>query len=93
MDWVFAAEYADEEDEKDGYNGAKRPMLDFVFAVSHPGHWHSINMQQHPGHYPLYARTLGSDFVSRVQDVRPGMWFNAFVPMHDAVSRSLFHNE
>jgi translocator assembly and maintenance protein 41 len=69
-----------------GYAPGKRPMLDFVFAVSHPAHWHSINMQQHPHHYPFCARALGSDFVARVQDVRPGLWFNALVPMGDVVS-------
>ncbi|EMD39857.1 hypothetical protein CERSUDRAFT_150598 [Gelatoporia subvermispora B] len=50
---------------------AERPMLDFMFAVTHADHWHSINMQQHPGHYPLHARI-------------PGVWFNAFVPMKGA---------
>jgi translocator assembly and maintenance protein 41 len=77
-----------------GYdNTGKRPMLDFIFAVSHPGHWHSINMQQHPHHYPYYARTLGSDFVAQVQDVRPGLWFNALVPMQsgDVVRIPLFN--
>lgn len=69
-----------------GYAAGKRPMLDFVFAVSHPGHWHSINMQQNPQHYPFFVRQLGSDFVARVQDVRPGLWFNAFVQTQDAVS-------
>ncbi|CAL1713164.1 unnamed protein product [Somion occarium] len=56
-------------------------MLDFMFAVTHASHWHSINMNQFPGHYPLYSRMLGSSFVSRVEDITPGVWFNAFVPM------------
>ncbi|KAH7885046.1 Mmp37-domain-containing protein [Phlebopus sp. FC_14] len=58
------------------------PMLDFVFAVTHPDHWHSINMHQYPGHYPLHARAFGSSFVSKVQEFGPGLWFNTFVPMH-----------
>ncbi|KAG9315496.1 Mmp37-domain-containing protein [Chiua virens] len=62
--------------------GADGPMLDFVFAVTHPDHWHSINMHQYPGHYPLYARALGSSFVSNVQAFGPGLWFNTYVPMH-----------
>ena len=61
-------------------------MLDFMFAVTHASHWHSINMHQFPGHYPLYSRMLGSDFVSRVEDISPGVWFNAFVPMKGVVS-------
>jgi translocator assembly and maintenance protein 41 len=62
------------------------PMLDFVFAVTHPDHWHSINMHQYPGHYPLHARAFGSSFVSQVQAFGPGLWFNTFVPMHGVVS-------
>ena len=75
-------------------------MIDFIFAVSHPSHWHSINMSQFPGHYPLYTRALGSDFVSRIQGISPGLWFNAYVPMNDVVrqliptqSRPLIHQQ
>ncbi|EIW81430.1 Mmp37-domain-containing protein [Coniophora puteana RWD-64-598 SS2] len=57
------------------------PMLDFIFAVSHADHWHSINMTQNPGHYPLHARAFGSSFVSKVQETGPGLWFNASVPI------------
>ncbi|KAF8967146.1 mitochondrial matrix Mmp37-domain-containing protein [Flammula alnicola] len=57
------------------------PMLDFMFAVTHPAHFHSINMQQHPGHYPLHARLLGSSYVSKMEEFGPGVWFNAYVPM------------
>ncbi|KAI5989891.1 mitochondrial matrix Mmp37-domain-containing protein [Pisolithus albus] len=60
-----------------------KPMLDFIFAVNHPDHWHSINMHQYPGHYPLHARMLGSSFVTKVQEMGPGVWFNTYVPMHD----------
>ncbi|KAG2351155.1 Mmp37-domain-containing protein [Suillus spraguei] len=66
------AGYEKQEDKED------RPMLDFIFAVTHSDHWHSINMQQHPGHYPLHARVLGSSFVSKTQELSPGLWFNAF---------------
>ena len=68
-----------------GAQSKDRPMLDFVFAVNHPDHWHSINMHQFPGHYPLHARMLGSSFVARTQAFGPGLWFNTFVPMHGAV--------
>ena len=76
--------------EQDGYNhstgDSTGPMLDFMFAVTHPDHFHSINMHQHPSHYTLHAKLFGSDYVSRVQEVTPGVWFNAFVPMNGAVS-------
>jgi mitochondrial translocator assembly and maintenance protein 41 len=84
----YAFAYGSGVFEQKGYDAQKRPMLDFVFAVTHPDHWHSINMHQHPHHYPLHARVLGSSFVSRVQNVEPGVWFNAFVEM-EGVVRSL----
>jgi mitochondrial translocator assembly and maintenance protein 41 len=66
--------------EQDGYQAEKdSPMLDFMFAVTHPAHFHSINMSQHPSHYAMHARTLGSFFVTKVQEFGPGVWFNAFV--------------
>ncbi|KDR82819.1 hypothetical protein GALMADRAFT_57591 [Galerina marginata CBS 339.88] len=65
-----------------GKQAQEVPMLDFMFAVTHPAHFHSINMQQHPSHYPLHARVLGSSYVSRVEEFGPGVWFNAYVPMN-----------
>ena len=81
----YAFAYGSGVFDQDGYSSAKKPMIDFVFAVNHPSHWHSINMSQFPGHYPLYSRALGSDFVSRVQEISPGLWFNTYVPMNDVV--------
>jgi mitochondrial translocator assembly and maintenance protein 41 len=76
----YAFAYGSGVFEQDGYQTEKdAPMLDFMFAVTHPAHFHSINMSQHPSHYAMYARTLGSSFVSKVQEIGPGVWFNAFV--------------
>ncbi|KAJ3996931.1 mitochondrial matrix Mmp37-domain-containing protein [Lentinula boryana] len=58
------------------------PMLDFMFAVTHPAHFHSINMHQHPSHYTFHSRVFGSDYVSAVQAITPGVWFNTLVPMN-----------
>jgi len=82
----YAFAYGSGVFEQDGYatNNQKsksEPMLDFLFAVTHASHWHSINMAQFPSHYPMYTRMLGSDFVARVEDISPGVWFNTFVPM------------
>ncbi|KAJ8523215.1 hypothetical protein ONZ45_g340 [Pleurotus djamor] len=83
----YAFAYGSGVFEQDGYatkeDAEKKPMLDFMFAVTHPGHWHSINMHQNPSHYPLHARLLGSSYVSRVEEIGPGVWFNAYVPMND----------
>ena len=88
----YAFAYGSGVFEQDGYGytsssaeRAQAPMLDFMFAVTHPAHFHSINMQQHPSHYPLHARTLGSSYVSRIEEIGPGVWFNAYIPMNDVV--------
>ena len=76
----YAFAYGSGVFEQDGYQAEKgAPMLDFMFAVTHPAHFHSINMAQHPSHYTVYARAFGSSFVTRVQEIGPGVWFNAFV--------------
>ncbi|ESK87146.1 hypothetical protein Moror_11839 [Moniliophthora roreri MCA 2997] len=83
----YAFAYGSGVFEQDGYNkpaspdDPNSPMLDFMFAVTHPDHFHSINMHQHASHYPLHSRIFGSDYVSRVQAIGPGVWFNAYVPM------------
>ncbi|KAI0333639.1 Mmp37-domain-containing protein [Cubamyces sp. BRFM 1775] len=83
----YAFAYGSGVFEQDGYttsNPASKdgPMLDFLFAVTHADHWHSINMHQFPGHYPLGARMLGSSFVAKVEDIPPGVWFNSMVQMN-----------
>jgi mitochondrial translocator assembly and maintenance protein 41 len=84
----YAFAYGSGVFEQDGYaHNSKEgaPMLDFMFAVTHSAHWHSINMQTNPGHYAMHARMLGSGFVSQVENIGPGVWFNAFVPMKGVV--------
>ncbi|ELU44449.1 Mmp37 domain-containing protein [Rhizoctonia solani AG-1 IA] len=49
---------------QEGYKDSDRPQLDFLFAVTHADHFHSINMQQNSKHYALVPRLLGSDFVA-----------------------------
>ncbi|KAJ7212102.1 mitochondrial matrix Mmp37-domain-containing protein [Mycena pura] len=80
----YAFAYGSGVFEQDGYPAkvdGEAPMLDFMFAVTHAAHFHSINMQQHPGHYTLHAKMLGSSYVSNMQDIGPGVWFNAYIPM------------
>ncbi|KAG6854654.1 hypothetical protein C0991_003302 [Blastosporella zonata] len=80
----YAFAYGSGVFDQEGYEKQKdedMPMLDFMFAVTHPAHFHSINMHQHPQHYPLHARVLGSSYVSRLEEVGPGVWFNPYVPM------------
>lgn len=95
----YAFAYGSGVFEQDGYavkapgtaaQASERPMVDFMFAVSHPDHWHSINMTQNPSHYTLHSRMLGSNYVSRVQEINPGIWFNAYVPMKGVVREYTF---
>ncbi|KAF8349435.1 mitochondrial matrix Mmp37-domain-containing protein [Amanita rubescens] len=78
----YAFAYGSGVFEQDGYSDAKRPMLDFMFGVTHASHFHSINMHQHASHYPVHARLFGSSYVSSIEDIGPGVWFNAYVPMN-----------
>ncbi|KAL7418097.1 mitochondrial matrix Mmp37-domain-containing protein [Mrakia frigida] len=62
--------------------GGEKPMLDFIFATTHADHFHSINMQNNPSHYPAYMRAMGSGAVSWIQEHGgAGVWFNADVPV------------
>lgn len=71
---------------QDGYRDSDRPQLDFLFAVTHADHFHSINLHQNPKHYALAPRLLGSDFISRVQSLAPGLWFNPYVKVKNGVT-------
>jgi len=84
----YAFAYGSGVFEQDGYtqsNAADAPMLDFMFAVTHPAHFHSINMQQYPHHYALHARLFGSSYVFQLGELGPGVWFNAYVEMNGVV--------
>ncbi|KAI8611451.1 mitochondrial matrix Mmp37 [Chytriomyces sp. MP71] len=51
-------------------------MVDLIFGVTHPEHWHSLNMKQNPSHYSFVAR-WGAKSVAMLQDkVGAGMYFN-----------------
>ncbi|RKP26236.1 mitochondrial matrix Mmp37, partial [Syncephalis pseudoplumigaleata] len=64
------------------------PLVDLIFAVSHPAHWHSVNLQQHPEHYGGIVSRLGSSAVTTVQEqFGAGVWFNPFVMIEGMASR------
>ncbi|PVV00565.1 hypothetical protein BB560_005050 [Smittium megazygosporum] len=61
---------------------AKRPMVDLIFVVSHPEHWHSINMAQNPSHYS-FLKYFGSGAVSLVQQkLGAGVYYNPYVTIN-----------
>ena len=62
--------------------GGNGKMIDFIFGVSYTQHWHSLNLQQHRDHYSAIG-SLGSSFVSRVQDKwGAGVYFNPYVTVN-----------
>lgn len=60
-------------------------MVDFVFGVSHPQHWHSLNLQANPHHYSLLGK-FGSKAVAMTQErFGAGIYFNPFVEVNGMV--------
>eukprot|EP00158_Paraphelidium_tribonemae_P000028 Partr_v1_DN11446_c0_g1_i1_m44889 putative TAM41, mitochondrial translocator assembly and maintenance protein, homolog (S. cerevisiae) len=43
-------------------------LVDFIFGVSHPQHWHSLNIRQHPSHYSTCMRHLPTRTIQHVQE-------------------------
>lgn len=58
-----------------------KPQIDMIFGVTHPDHFHSLNMRQNPDHYSS-LRHFGSAFVSKFQEVGAGVYFNPFADIN-----------
>lgn len=58
-------------------------MIDFIMAVTHPQHWHSLNMAQHPRHYSLLSRMLGGFGIGLVQPLGAKIWYNPYIKLED----------
>ncbi|SCU95382.1 LAMI_0F02256g1_1 [Lachancea mirantina] len=68
--------------QQSGYSSSREPpQIDLVFGVSHPSHFHSLNMRQNPHHYSS-LRYFGSNFVSKFQEIGAGVYFNPFVEIN-----------
>ncbi|KAI8993426.1 mitochondrial matrix Mmp37-domain-containing protein [Pilobolus umbonatus] len=75
----YAFAYGSGVFQQSGYDKQRKPMVDFIFGVSHPEHWHALNMQQNPHHYSS-VRLLGSRAISLLQEkVGAGVYFNPYV--------------
>ncbi|KAJ2770833.1 Mitochondrial translocator assembly and maintenance protein 41 [Coemansia nantahalensis] len=67
---------------RQGGYGESRPMVDLVLAVSHPDHWHALNISQHRAHYSFMG-SLGARAVAAVQDrFGAGVYYNPFVEIN-----------
>ncbi|KAJ1666615.1 Mitochondrial translocator assembly and maintenance protein 41, partial [Coemansia sp. RSA 1646] len=68
-----------------GYGADSKPMVDMIFAVSHPDHWHALNISQNRAHYSFMG-TMGSNAVTFVQDrMGAGVYYNPFVELNGVV--------
>ncbi|KAJ2340550.1 Mitochondrial translocator assembly and maintenance protein 41, partial [Coemansia sp. RSA 2618] len=68
-----------------GYGAASKPMVDLIFGVSHPDHWHALNIAQHRSHYSFMG-ALGANAVTYVQErMGAGVYYNPFVEVQGVV--------
>ncbi|KAJ1843690.1 Mitochondrial translocator assembly and maintenance protein 41 [Coemansia sp. RSA 2708] len=81
----YAFAYGSGVYKQTGYAGESKPMVDLIFGVSHPDHWHALNIAQNRAHYSFMG-TLGAHAVSFVQDrAGAGVYYNPFVEVNGMV--------
>lgn len=80
---VFSQTAAGPEHTKRPATKDGKKMIDFIMAVTHPQHWHSLNMAQHPSHYSMLSRLLGSIGIGLVQQRGAKIWYNPYVTLED----------
>ncbi|KAJ1981366.1 Mitochondrial translocator assembly and maintenance protein 41 [Dimargaris xerosporica] len=78
----FAFAYGSSVFRQDRKESREKPLVDFILAVTHAQHWHSINLQQNPHHYSG-LRHFGSGLIAKVQkDIGAGVYFNPYVEIN-----------
>ncbi|KAI8323520.1 Mmp37-domain-containing protein [Martensiomyces pterosporus] len=81
----YAFAYGSGVYKQTGYGSESKPMVDLIFAVSHPDHWHALNINQNRSHYSFMG-SLGSDAVAMVQSrIGAGVYYNPFVEIDGVV--------
>lgn len=60
-------------------------MLDLIFAVDDPIHWHAENLKKNWDHYSA-LRHFGSKAIGYIQSCTAGIYYNPMVKMDDQVS-------
>ncbi|KNE71740.1 hypothetical protein AMAG_16045 [Allomyces macrogynus ATCC 38327] len=74
----FAFAYGSAVFPQEGNSGS---MVDLILGVTHPTHWHSINLHQNRHHYSFLG-SLGSSTVAALQDAAwagAGVSYNPYV--------------
>lgn len=69
--------------QQSGYskNSIDKPQIDLIFGVTHPAHFHSLNMRQNPHHYSS-LKMFGAEFITKFQNIGAGIYFNPFVEIN-----------
>lgn len=80
---VFAQHEAGPEHAAKPTTKTGKKMIDVVMAVTHPQHWHAINMQRNKKHYSWIARAIGGWGVGIVQPLGAGLWYHPYVKLDD----------
>ncbi|KAF9426553.1 Mitochondrial translocator assembly and maintenance protein 41 [Entomortierella beljakovae] len=81
----YAFAYGSGVFQQHGYDGKNKPMVDFIFGVTHPQHWHALNLQANPHHYSLLGK-LGSKAIAMTQETfGAGVYFNPFVEVNGMI--------
>ena len=75
----FALAYGSGVYKQHGYSNVQKqqePMVDFIFGVTHPEHWHALNIRQNRHHYSSLAN-FGSGTVATIQEsFGAGLYYN-----------------
>jgi translocator assembly and maintenance protein 41 len=84
----YAIAYGSGAYPQKGYNDqivGKDTMVDFIFGVTHPEHWHSLNVRQHPDHYS-FMKHFGVGTISKLQEKFGGrMYYNPDIIVNGVV--------
>ncbi|EMR11035.1 hypothetical protein PNEG_00632 [Pneumocystis murina B123] len=63
----------------------KKPMIDFIFGVSHAQHWHSLNLLYNRDHYS-FLKHFGSYFISYLQEnIGANVYYNPYIEINDMI--------
>ncbi|KAJ3087870.1 Mitochondrial translocator assembly and maintenance protein 41, partial [Quaeritorhiza haematococci] len=66
-------------------SSSKPPMIDLVFGVTHPAHWHSLNIRRNPSDYSSFTK-FGSGAVTYLQENFGGqIYYNPYVEVDGMV--------
>lgn len=67
-----------------GWHCLQGKMLDMVFVVEDPLHWHRENLERNRRHYSC-LRWCGAGCVAGVQELPAGLYYNTLVHVGDQV--------